>query len=284
MSEGQMRSKENIPGNTALKTTLLVPLALVVILLSLFSSCSSRSREEALFQKSMTALDQGLDGAAVEYLTQLLVRYPEGALVEEALYQRGIIYQVYQSRYQDAVSDYRELLDRFPGGKRSMESRLALAEIFGQKLDNCQLAIAQYQKLISDFDSVVDDDKYQFRIAACYFELLNFDQSLLEYRSLIEQYPASPLVENAYFQIASVLQTQGRVKEAEKAWRTFMARYPDGKLITNARFGLAATLEDEEKLKEALDLYQDLFDEYDNKEAISWRIERVKDRLKARKR
>ena len=284
MKEEPVRDMKSIPWDTGSKTTLLVSLVLAIILLFGFSSCSSRSREETLFKEAMAALDQGLDGAAVEYLTQFLVRYPKSELVEEALYQRGTIYQVYQSRYQDAVSDYRELLDRFPSGKRSLESRLALAEIFKQKLDNCQLAIVQYQKLISDFDTVVDDDKYQFQIAACYFELLNFDQSLLEYRILIDQYPASPLVDDAYFQIAAVLQTQGKAKEAEQAWRTYMARYPAGKHITDAEFGLASTLEEEEKLKEALALYQEIFDKYDNKEAISWRIERVRDRLKARKR
>ena len=266
------------------KAAIWPHLFLAIIFLFSSWSCSLNSGDDALFNEAMETLDQGLDGAAVEYLTQLLVKYPDSSLVEEALYQRGNIYQVYESRYQDAVSDYRELLNRFPVGKRSLDSRLALAEIFDRKLGNCQLAIVQYQKLISDFDTIMDDDKYQFRIAACFFKLLSFDQSLLEYRILIDQYPASTLVEDAYFQIASVLQTQGKASEAEKAWRTYLVRYPEGKYLVDARFGLASTLEEEEKLKEALELFQEIFDEYDNKEAISWRIERVRDRLKARKR
>jgi hypothetical protein len=41
-------------------------------------------------------------------------------------------------------------------------------------------------------------------------------------------------------------------------------------------------LEEEEKLEESLELYQEVFDKYDNKETVSWRIEKVRDRIKSR--
>ena len=50
----------------------------------------------------------------------------------------------------------------------------------------------------------------------------------------------------------------------------------------DAKFNLAATLEEMEDLEEALDMYQEVFEEYPNKEAVSWRIEKVAERIKKR--
>jgi TolA-binding protein len=111
------------------------------VLLLLFSSCSDEHKAQALYNQAMIALDQGLDGAAVEYLTQYIVRYPETPRTEEALFQRGTIYHLYQSRYLDAVNDFREILERFPQGSRAMEARLGIAEILEKKLGDCRLAI-----------------------------------------------------------------------------------------------------------------------------------------------
>jgi len=262
---------------TAIRATLLV-LPLLV------SSCSDGYKAQALYNQAMIALDQGLDGAAVEYLTQYIVRYPETPRTEEALFQRGTIYHLYQSRYLDAVNDFREILERFPQGNRAMEARLGIAEILEKKLGDCRLAIVHYQHLISDYDTVDDNDLYQYRISQCYYNLLNFEQSMLEYKFLVDNYPASSLIDDAYFQIATVLQTVGDLDKAEKAWRKYLVRYPDGEQLLDAKFGLASTLEEMEELKEALAIYQEIFDDYDNKEALGWRIEKVRERLKIRRR
>lgn len=247
-----------------------------------FSGCRGPSAEDALFRQAMIALDEGMEGAASEYLTQFLVRYPKSDLLPEVLWQRGTIYALYQNRYTEAISDYRELLEVAPKSSHAFEAQKAIAQIFEQKLDNCRRAIVEYQRLISDFETVVGDDEFQFRIAHCFYTLLNFDQSILEYQILIDRYPASPLVPEAYFQIATVLQTAGALEPAEDAWKNYLARYPGGEKVVDARFGLAATLEEQERLDEALGMYQEIFDQYPNKDAITWRIEKVQRRMEER--
>jgi TolA-binding protein len=62
----------------------------------------------------------------------------------------------------------------------------------------------------------------------------------------------------------------------------YLARYPKGEFSIDAKFNLAATLEEMEHLKEALRMYQEVFEEYPNKEAVSWRIEKVAERIENR--
>jgi TolA-binding protein len=243
---------------------------------------SHRSQEQALYEQAMAALDENLSGAAVEYLTTFLVKYPESELYPDALHQRATIFHLYQSRYLEAISDLRELLNKYPASRHAFESRRTIAEILATKIHDCRRAIVEYQRLIDDYSTVVDDDLYQYRIASCYYEVLNFEQSKLEYFKLINKYPASEHVDNSYYQIANILQTQGALEDAQRAYQLYLARYPDGEFYVDAKFNLAATLEEMENLEEALDMYQEVFEEYPNKEAVSWRIEKVAERIRKR--
>ena len=243
---------------------------------------SRRSREQALYEQAMAALDENLPGAAVEYFTTFLVKYPESELYPEALRQRATIFHLYQSRYLEAISDLRELLKKYPGSRHAFEARRTVAEILETKIHDCRRAIVEYQRLIDDYGTVVDDDLFQYRIASCFYELLNFEQAKLEFYKLINQYPASEYVDDSYYQIANILQTQGALEDARSAYKLYLARYPKGDFSVDAKFNLAATLEEMESLEEALRMYQEIFEEYPNKESVSWRIEKVAERIKKR--
>jgi TolA-binding protein len=243
---------------------------------------SRRSREQALYEQAMAALDENLSGAAVEYLTTFLVKYPESELYPDALRQRATIFHLYQSRYLEAISDLRELLNKYPTSRHAFQARRMIAEILETKVRDCRRAIVEYQRLIDDYETVVDDDLFQYRIASCFYELLNFEQSKLEFYKLINNYPASKNVDDSYYQIANILQTQGALEDAQKAYQLYLARYPEGNFSVDAKFNLAATLEEMEELEEALRMYQEVFEEYPNKEAVSWRIEKVAERIEKR--
>ena len=241
-----------------------------------------RSPEQALYEQAMAALDDNLSGAAVEYLTTFLVKYPESELYPDALHQRATIFHLYQSRYLEAISDLRELLNKYPANGHAFEARWIIADILETKIRDCRRAIVEYQRLIDDFETVVDDDLFQYHIASCFYEILNFEQSKLEFYKLINNYPASEHVDDSYYQIANILQTQGALEDARKAYQLYLARYPEGDFLVDAKFNLAATLEEMEELEEALRMYQEVFEEYPNKEAVSWRIEKVAERIQNR--
>jgi len=243
---------------------------------------SRRSKEQALYDQATTALDENLPGAAVEYLTMFLVKYPDSERDPDALFKRAKVFYLYQSRYLEAISDLRELLNKFPSNEHAFEARKTIAQILETKVHDYRMAIVEYQRLIDDFETVIDDDLYQYRIASCFYKLQNFEQAKLEYYKLISNYPASDYVDDCYYQIANILQTQGALDDAESAYRLYLARYPKGDHEVDAKFNLAATLEEKEELKEALKLYQEVFEEYPNKEAVSWRIEKITKRLKKR--
>lgn len=257
-------------------------MTLTIVSLLAVGFFSRRSQEQALYEQAMAALDENLSGAAVEYLTTFLVKYPESELYPEVLYQRATIFHLYQSRYLEAISDLRELLNKYPASQHAFEARRTIAELLETKRHDCRRAIVEYQRLIDDFETVINDDLYQHRIAMCFYEILNFEQSKLEFYKLVNNYPSSQYVDDSYYQIANILQAQGALESAQGAYKLYLARYPEGEFAVDAKFNLAATLEEMENLDEALRMYQQVFDEYPNKEAVSWRIEKIARRIENR--
>jgi len=257
-------------------------LAVAVFLVVSLSAC--RSREQALYEQATAALDEGLSGAAVEYLTTFLIRYPESSLTPLVLHRRGTIYELYQSRYQEAIMDFRELIRRFPDHPLAFEAHRSIAELLESRVRDFGQAAEEYQKLISDYENKPDKDLFQFRTGVCFFELLDFERAKMEFFYLISRYPDSPLVDDAFFRIGNILQTQGALGDAQKAYEQYLARFPEGELAIDAKFNLAATLEEMGRLEEALNMYNQIFPVYENKEAISWRIEKVRDRMENRRR
>ena len=261
-------------------TNVVFALVLVVILTSAVSSC--RSREQALYEQAAAALDEGMTGAAVEYLTTFLTRYPESPLIPEVLFRRGTIYQLYQSRYLEAIMDFREIVELFPDHPRAFAAHRNIAELLEKKIRDFRKAIVEYRKLIRDYEDVPDKDLFQYRVGFSFFELLDFEQAKIEFYYLINRYPASDLADDALFQIASILQTQGALEDARKAYEHYIGLYPGGELAIDAKFNMAATLEEMGHLEEALEIYNGIYPVYENREAITWRIEKVRNRLQER--
>lgn len=218
----------------------------------------------------------------MEYLTTFLIRYPESSLIPKVLHQRGTLYQLYQSRYLEAIMDFRELIRRFPDHPLAFEAHISIAELLENRIRDFAQAAEEYQRLITDYEDKPGKDLFQFRTGVCFFELLDFERAKMEFFYLISRYPDSPLVDDAFFRIASILQTQGALEDARKAYEQYLERFPEGELAVDAKFNLAATLEEMGHLEEALDMYNRIFPVYDNKEAISWRIEKVRDRIENR--
>lgn len=227
-------------------------------------------------------MDEGLSRAAVDYLTTFLIRYPESSLIPQVLYRRGTIYQLYQSRYLEAIMDFRELIRRFPDHPLSFEAHCSIAELLENRVRDFGKAAEEYQRLIRDYEDKPGKDLFQYRTGVCFFELLDFERAKKEFFYLISRYPDSPLVDDAFFRIAGILQTQGALEDARKAYEQYLTRFPEGELAVDAEFNLAATLEEMGHLEEALDMYNRIFPVYENKEAITWRIEKVRDRMENR--
>ena len=85
------------------------------------------------------------------------------------------------------------------------------------------------------------------------------------------------------FRIAGTYALEGQLPEAEATYRLVIETWPEGPYTVEAKFGLAAVLEEQERMKEALTVLEELVGVYPNGEALTRKIEQVRNRIDKKK-
>jgi TolA-binding protein len=161
------------------------------------------------------------------------------------------------------------------------EAQLKIADIYKYRLEDFVLAIAAYQKVLDK--GAEHADQIQYEVADSYFRLNNFEQARIEFGSLLENYPDSPLAPEVQFRIAVTYALEGHLPEAAGAYQVVAERWPESSYAPEALFGLAAVLEEQEELTKALTILEGL-DNYANPEVLRQKIENVRTRIAKKKR
>jgi predicted negative regulator of RcsB-dependent stress response len=97
---------------------------------------------------------------------------------------------------------------------------------------------------------------YSDRRVAAASALLASAKSAQEYQQVIDRYPSTPAVADAFLLLAEAQRNEKKFAEANTTLRTFIAKYPQHELVSTARMAMAANLESMGKADEALTIYQ----------------------------
>ena len=206
---------------------------------------------------------------------------PDSPYLPSVLLKMAQVDQLHLHEYERALAAYRHLVRLFPDSTQAPLALERMAEIYLSGLMDYERAIEVFERLKSIYGPrTLKGDFYQERIAHCYFMAENYPQARGAYRKLIEDYPASPLVEPSLVRLADSYYVEDRVAEALKAYQETLPRLKDGRLISRVKFRIANCLEEMGRLKEAVALYQALLTDYDNPEAVRIRMAGVQERIK----
>src|SRR5204862_2875214 len=105
---------------------------------------------------------------------------------------------------------YRILVRRFPHTDEALAARAAVADIYHHKLGDLDAAIAEYQRLVTEFPDRRESIRPHLQVVHAYFELRNFDQARTEADNLIARWPNTPEAQQARFHIADSFHIEGR--------------------------------------------------------------------------
>jgi tetratricopeptide (TPR) repeat protein len=136
-----------------------------------------------------------------------------------------------------AVSVYKELVTQAPDAPETAEAHVVLAGILESHYRDLRGAISELTAALARDPPTAPDLRYQ--VAKLYFELGDYQQSELEARTLIEKFPSSPLVDDAWMLVGqSLSMREGMHAEAMKAYSTLLEKFPSSELVPHALFEL----------------------------------------------
>lgn len=212
-----------------------------------------------LYQKAMKAYQAEEYQKTAELFETILKKYPDQSLSRKARYEMGKIYLYKLKQPQKALKHFQDLYAQSQPGKYSLEALKLIGHIYDTSLNDCLKGIEAYRLLIKDYASDIDAAEYQFAIAECYFKLHDYEQAMMEYKRLVEQYPNSSYVPRTTFQIANSY-------ALEEEWEQSISLHEElllsdtlsEQLVADNKLELAFCYEQQERFEDALKLYQEL--------------------------
>lgn len=273
--------------------TSLLTSCLLVAAFQLGCSVDNPKNRYVLAEKLWS--DQKYAASVVEF-EKVVQKDPKGTLGLQALFRAAATQALFLSQYGDALRNYNAFIQRSQDKAAVWDARLEVGEILFSKTEQYDLAIQHYQALLRDFSTVAEAPEFQFRIAKSHFFLRQFEDATFHYQKLIKQYPQSPLVERAVYELGLTAFTgaeqrspternlKSPFQDAMAAFERFLKRFPQSKLAPEAKFGIASCLQELDRLDEATELYEEIKNSYPSPAVIEVKLARIKERKALRTR
>ncbi|MCL6583621.1 MAG: tetratricopeptide repeat protein [bacterium] len=127
------------------------------------------------------------------------------------------------------------------------------------------LAIDQFSHLLRLYPNSAKAPYAQFRIAESYFKQKNYDQSLIWYQKLLDQYPQkSDLLDKTLYRLGQIYFLKKEYEKADGFYQTLLDRCSGSRLAADALFWSAESKSLAGKWKEAKEAYQQVVKNYPN--------------------
>jgi TolA-binding protein len=145
----------------------------------------------------------------------------------DALYERG--------NFAEAISGYQEIIQMHGGTKTAKIAHIFLANSYFFSGDNNN-AFDNYEKALKLLGkNVIWASAAEMGIGSVHEQNGNFEEAIVRYDNVINNYPGSPARIDALLSKARCLEFLNRYDEAAKAYRTIETNYPDTDFAEEAK-------------------------------------------------
>ncbi|MGQ9610350.1 MAG: tetratricopeptide repeat protein [bacterium] len=171
---------------------------------------------------------------------------------EGVIFLWGInLYQL--ERYEEAEPKFRELINDFPDSRFLENSYYTLGRLY-YDLKQYESSREAFKKILTDYKNSEYIDDAQFFIARCFFDEANYDQSHIEFEK-VESENKDMLAQARYYNALSLLR-MGRNQEALTAYQQFVGNFPESPYMTAAYFDIGTIHSRLREYEEATRNYQ----------------------------
>jgi TolA-binding protein len=212
------------------------------------------------FEQAITDLD-GLErverDAAIFRFEEFLVRYPDDPqFTPDAMFRLAELY------YEKANDDFRMASDQFR--EEARRSAAAGSEPPPEPMKSYAPSIALYQRLITGFPDYKFTHGIYYLLAYCLGEMGQGEEARVAYQALIDRYPASPFVPEAWVRLGDWYFDEVAANSLGMAADAFsrMYAYPEHALFARAVYKLGWTYYRMDDYQHAVESFTRLLDHY----------------------
>jgi len=219
---------------------------------------AAKDSPQSQMEWAMTFYEKKDYTEAAKQFSRLVRTYPRSELAPEAQYLTGVSYEM-MDRPGLAFKAYKQVVEVYPFSdqfKDAVEREFMLAGAFsgGKKLSILgPLKMPSKEKAVEIYLHVVNHapygsfgDKAQFQLGEVFLTMNRLEEAQRAFQEVVDDYPASELVEQAKFKIAECAHglslepsyDQSSTDDAIGFYETFVETHPQSDLATDAEESL----------------------------------------------
>ena len=224
----------------------------------------SPNEPEAMVNLGLSFFKQDRNKEAIEEFNTLLTKYGKNESVDQpigdALFWRGYLLarmgtgeQEVVPNLKQAITDYRELVRRFPNNSRADDAQFEIGfctySLGTYDAKNYAKAIDEYTKLLQNYPESEYSDDALYEIGRCYRlmdDKVNEEKSL---QLMVKTYPTSELADDALLRIAEIHYEKAQPNNdreeklaAENAYNEIITKHPGTESEAIAHFQLGSIM------------------------------------------
>ncbi|MCC6272146.1 MAG: tetratricopeptide repeat protein [Deltaproteobacteria bacterium] len=219
---------------------------------------------------------------SIEFYLKALNLYPQHPRTAEVLLTIGDIYNFSLGNSEKAGKAYDMVTTRFPKTPQARKAFAHAAEMY-EKGEQFQNALLSYQGIIDQFPDSEGLDQVRLNVAMMAVKLGKYEPARRTLMGIIEQSPETPIADQVLYQLGNVFFMEGSSKHAIEVLRVASEKYKDSPLYTEMLFTMGNAYEEIGQIDNATKIYKAIRYTYPNPRVVENKLEKLEDRLKQTK-
>lgn len=256
----------------------------IISLTLLVSSCTG-GNIKTQYALAERLWDEGRYEAAVVEFNRVFERDPNGKLGHQALFRKAMTEYLFLRKYLAALSTFRQVLDSGADTQLLLESKVHIGSILFESLQDYELSVAHYRKLLEDPSTKAFRPEFLYRIGRSQFLLGKLSDATATYGELITKNPNTRHSEQASFELVMIPFIHATPDDQKKAdcdlaiqrAKEHLTRFPSSSHRIELEFVIASCLTDKEQYQAAEEIFKGLKGKYPTPGIIEWKLQKIKE-------
>ena len=201
---------------------------------------------------------------AVSIYTKIIFIAPESQLIPQTLLQIGLLQYREQRAYEYARDSFMKVITDYPETEAAGDAQFYLAEVYEEKLDNPNEAVANYRLLIETYPKNPNAVEALKRVAELHEDQDAYAEAIATYYQIFELYPNHQYTPEALLEIEKLYRRQfENFEKAIEILKLYSSQYPQREDAAERLFDAAELFEDDLQNKlAAIETYREVINNF----------------------
>lgn len=209
------------------------------------------------------------------------IRYisPESILIPQSLYHAGVIQYQETREYEKAKDTFVELISAHPEISISGDAQFYLAELYQNKLDNSDEAVSNYRVLVETYPDNRFAVESLKRVAEIMQDKDNYEEAIASYYQIFELYPKNTYAPDALLEIESLYRKKlENYEKSIEVLKLFAEQFPSHEDAAEHLFDAGDIYEDDLNNKQAaIAMFHEVINKFPNSKYAKKAKDRIED-------